>query len=177
MAVNTTLDFALLGLLADGQASGYALRRVFQTTPLGRYSDSPGSIYPALHRLERQGLVAGRTARGGRRQRVLHLTAAGRRALTQWATAPLTLADSEGKDSELALRLALMSSIAPRHLRRFLREYAEVLEERARLFGAAVREMAPKLSASNRLAVDLGLFEMKSRARWCRARLAKAGRR
>ena len=47
------LGYALLGLLHQKPSSGYALRRVFATTPMGTFSDSPGAIYPALGRLER----------------------------------------------------------------------------------------------------------------------------
>jgi len=68
-AARPPLDYALLGLLNKRPAAGYALRRLFQTTPLGVYSDSPGSIYPALRRLHRLGLVAGAREREGRRRR------------------------------------------------------------------------------------------------------------
>jgi DNA-binding PadR family transcriptional regulator len=49
----------------------------------GGHVDLPtGTVYPALHRLERAGLVrASWSAAGGRRRRVYQLTAAGRRAL------------------------------------------------------------------------------------------------
>ena len=37
--------------------SGYDLRKIFTTTAMGSFSDSPGAIYPALARLEANGLV------------------------------------------------------------------------------------------------------------------------
>ena len=49
----TNLEHLLLGLLHQKPASGYALRKSFATTPLGHYSDSPASIYPALNRPRR----------------------------------------------------------------------------------------------------------------------------
>jgi DNA-binding PadR family transcriptional regulator len=48
----TTLGYALLGLIRAEPRTGYALRMVFETTPMGSYSSSPGSIYPALKSLE-----------------------------------------------------------------------------------------------------------------------------
>ena len=54
----TTLEYALLGLLHQGAMSGYDLRKIFESTAMGSYSGSPGAIYPALRRLEKQGLVA-----------------------------------------------------------------------------------------------------------------------
>jgi DNA-binding PadR family transcriptional regulator len=89
----SSLEAALVGLLARGPASGYELRKVFQTTPLAAYSDSPGAVYPALRRLEKRGLVSGREAAGGRRRKQLRLTATGRAWAQRWAAAPVTTAD------------------------------------------------------------------------------------
>jgi DNA-binding PadR family transcriptional regulator len=84
----TPLSYALLGLVKMEPRSGYALRKVFETTPLGSYSSSPGSIYPALKALQTQGLVE---ARGGdaRGKGLYHLTAGGRAAFEAWLAAPV----------------------------------------------------------------------------------------
>ena len=37
------LGRALLGLLQQGQSSGYDIRRLFTQTPMGTFSDSPGA--------------------------------------------------------------------------------------------------------------------------------------
>jgi DNA-binding PadR family transcriptional regulator len=50
----------------------------------GAFDLPTGTVYPALHRLERGGLVRGSWSDGpGRRRRVYELTAAGRAALTE----------------------------------------------------------------------------------------------
>jgi DNA-binding PadR family transcriptional regulator len=56
----TPLEYAVLGLLHQSEQSGYDLRKVFAATALGNYSSSPGTVYPALKRLEKRGLVGGR---------------------------------------------------------------------------------------------------------------------
>ena len=56
---NSLLGFALLGLIFEQPRSGYDLRKIFTTTAMGSFSDSPGAIYPALARLEANGLVRG----------------------------------------------------------------------------------------------------------------------
>ncbi len=56
----TPLGYALLGLVRLRPRSGYDLRRVFESTPMAYFSSSPGAIYPALGRLERGGLIAGK---------------------------------------------------------------------------------------------------------------------
>src|SRR5215470_12340617 len=83
------LEYALLALVRRYQpCSGYDLRKIFTNTPMGSFSDSPGAIYPALQRLEKQGFVRGQLqpASGRRRRRVFRPTASGKRAFRAWQT-------------------------------------------------------------------------------------------
>ena len=49
---HSDLSHLLLGMIRRGPRTGYELRRILKETPLGRFSDSPGSVYPVLERLE-----------------------------------------------------------------------------------------------------------------------------
>jgi DNA-binding PadR family transcriptional regulator len=61
------------------------------------YRISPGTLYPLLHRLEADGLIAGRDALvDGRVLRRYHATARGRRVLTQLRGVISELADEVG---------------------------------------------------------------------------------
>ena len=42
----TSLEYALLGLIHMQPQSGYDLRKIFETTPMGHYSSSPGAMAP-----------------------------------------------------------------------------------------------------------------------------------
>ena len=76
------LDLILLGVLARGPAHGYAVITAVRETTGGDLELTEGAVYPALHRLEDRGLLAGDWDRaGGRRRRVYSLTAAGEQAL------------------------------------------------------------------------------------------------
>ncbi len=76
------LDGILLAVLEPGPRHGYAIMEELRMNSLGLVDLPTGTVYPALHRLERAGLVRGSwSAAGGRRRRVYELTAAGRRAL------------------------------------------------------------------------------------------------
>ncbi len=55
----TPLRLAILGLVAMHPQSGYDLRKIFETTPMGNFSSSPGAIYPALKSLEKKGRGGG----------------------------------------------------------------------------------------------------------------------
>ncbi len=76
------LDGLLLATLEDGPRHGYAVMEVLRAGSDGRFDLPTGTVYPALHRLERAGLIRGRwSSVGGRRRRSYELTAAGRRTL------------------------------------------------------------------------------------------------
>lgn len=77
------LDLLLLATLRDaGPAHGYAIIACLRDQSSGAFDLPEGTVYPALHRLERDGLVASEwDASAPRRRRVYQLTAAGARAL------------------------------------------------------------------------------------------------
>src|SRR5690349_81547 len=80
------LDLLLLSVLARGPAHGYAVVSALRDASDGAFDLPEGTVYPALHRLERQRwLVArwerGSDAGGSRRRKVYSLTAAGHQAL------------------------------------------------------------------------------------------------
>ncbi len=76
------LDGILLAVIEPAPCHGYAIMEALRERSGGQVNLPTGTIYPALHRLERAGLVkASWSADGGRRRRVYQLTPAGRRAL------------------------------------------------------------------------------------------------
>jgi DNA-binding PadR family transcriptional regulator len=76
------LDGLVLAVLAGGPAHGYAIIQALRTGSGGEFDLPEGTIYPALHRLERTGAVASTWSREhGRPRRVYHLTARGQHAL------------------------------------------------------------------------------------------------
>jgi DNA-binding PadR family transcriptional regulator len=76
------LDALLLALLASGPQHGYGVIAELRDRSEGELDLPEGTVYPALHRLERAGLLASRwSSEAGRRRRVYVLTSAGGRAL------------------------------------------------------------------------------------------------
>jgi DNA-binding PadR family transcriptional regulator len=77
------LDAMLLAALDDGPRHGYAVMEALRQSTAGRLDLPTGTIYPALHRLEAAGLIAGSwSVVAGRRRRMYQLTAAGSGALS-----------------------------------------------------------------------------------------------
>lgn len=80
------LDLLLLSVLARGPAHGYAVISALRDRSEGTFDLPEGTVYPALHRLERARLLSarwqrGENAGGGRRRKVYVLTTAGEAAL------------------------------------------------------------------------------------------------
>ena len=83
------LDLMLLAALDAGPRHGYGVIEHIRRSSGGHFDYPEGTVYPALHRLEAEGLL--RSAwndEGGRRRRVYEITARGRTALdgrrSQW---------------------------------------------------------------------------------------------
>ena len=73
----------VLAILAEGESYGYAIIKRVSELSGGHLLWTDGMLYPVLHRLERNGLVAATwgSAENGRRRRYYRLTAEGRRQL------------------------------------------------------------------------------------------------
>lgn len=78
------VDLLLLSAVAGGPAHGYAIAETLRVRSRQAFDLPEGTLYPALHRLERSGLLSSRWSdESGRRRRVYQLTAKGRRVLAQ----------------------------------------------------------------------------------------------
>jgi DNA-binding PadR family transcriptional regulator len=90
-AVKGYLDPVILAVLAGGALHGYAVIEELKARSGGELDLPEGTVYPALHRLERRGLLRSSwTTAQGRRRRIYRLTASGRRELAsrtrEWRT-------------------------------------------------------------------------------------------
>ncbi|MGI5348879.1 PadR family transcriptional regulator [Streptomyces sp. CA-250714] len=87
-AVRGHLDGLLLAVLEAGPLHGYAIITAVQERSGGALELRTGTVYPALNRLERLGLLASDwQSVGERRRRCYSLTEAGRRTLSDERTA------------------------------------------------------------------------------------------
>jgi PadR family transcriptional regulator, regulatory protein PadR len=81
-ALKGHLDVLVLGVLREEPAHGYAVIDALRRRSGGAFDLAEGTVYPVLHRLEAEGLLASAwTVASGRRRRVYRLTRRGRGAL------------------------------------------------------------------------------------------------
>jgi len=80
-----TLDFLILKTLSWGEMHGFELARWIQQATDDALRIEEGTLYPALHRLDRKGLIVGEwgVSDRGRRAKFYRLTASGERVLRQ----------------------------------------------------------------------------------------------
>lgn len=99
-----TLDLLVLKVLALGPLHGLGVARRIEQVTRGAFEVKPGSLFPALYRMEHAGWLASSwgQSESNRRARYYRLTAAGRRRLkTETA---------EWERVSLAMRLVLQAS-------------------------------------------------------------------
>jgi transcriptional regulator len=79
-----TLDLLILQTLQWGPRHGYGITQAIRTHSGDVLQVETGSLYPALHRLKRQGLIAAswKVSDSNQRVREYRLTPAGKRQLT-----------------------------------------------------------------------------------------------
>lgn len=90
-ALKGHLDLLLLAILAEGPAHGYAVIESLRNRSNGTFDLPEGTIYPALHRLENQGLLHSSWLEDSpRRKRIYQLTPKGHQMLArrqeEWKT-------------------------------------------------------------------------------------------
>ena len=174
MRALTNLEYAILGLLRQRPQSGYDLCKTFESTPMGHYSSSPGSIYPALNRLERRKLVAGVVEKETslRPRKTCSLTQDGERMLSDWLLQPVTRDDVVRNSDGLMLRFGFMGAIADkRDVLRFLDEL--VTECRTVIRGLSEHHRGMSATPSRRggvatghLALGYGIESYRGLVRW-----------
>jgi PadR family transcriptional regulator PadR len=92
-----TLDLLILKALTAGQLHGLGVSRRIEQMTKGTFSVQPGSLFPALHRLEEAGALASswQPSENNRRAKYYELTKVGRRRLgdetAQWNRVALAM--------------------------------------------------------------------------------------
>ena len=93
-----TLDLLILKALAAGELHGLGVSRRIEQITRGTFRVQPGSLFPALHRLEESGALSSswQPSENNRRAKFYSLTKAGRKRLgdetAQWHRVAIAIA-------------------------------------------------------------------------------------
>ncbi|GAA1691929.1 PadR family transcriptional regulator [Fodinicola feengrottensis] len=176
-----SLRHALLGLLAEGPASGYDLTKQFEGSLMQwAWHTTHSHVYPELRRMTEDELVEV-VATASRGRKTYGITDPGRQELRRWLLAdPLT---EEAVRSEAALRMFLLGNLEPAEAIKILQDYADRTTQRLETMQAQINQ-APAQWRDNpfavgRLVAERGLRTLpavRDWALWCIEQLSQAQR-
>lgn len=168
-------EYAMLAAIAHGSKSGYDLNKWFERVASHFCTAGFSSVYPALGKFERAGLVVHEevTSDRGPKRKVYSLTTKGRRALLEWAAEPA--GPPEVRDEQLvkALSYGMLSEETARGL---LEEARRLHEGRLAYFGERERglesrrergEISKEAYLGTKLTLMRGISAEESYVGWC----------
>jgi len=166
----TLLDYAILGLIQGKPLSGYAIRKLFEETGLGNYSSSPGTIYPALKRLQKFELIKkneqGKTS--------FEITTDGIRILKNWFLKPVTKIEVVKKTDELLLRFAFMEALVDKKQKIiFLTTFRDLLNSYVKELQTYYNNESDKMPLHGRLSFQYGIDSSKTTLKWCKKAISQ----
>lgn len=144
-----------LGLLCTGEASGYDLKKQFESTFKHFYPAGYGSIYPSLADLANRGLVTCREMPQDKKpdRKVYRITPEGREAFT----AALHEADPEHKlRSEYLVAMYFVDFLEPRRLEQMLTGWRESLGDGVTRLDSIEQNVGEDAPAGTRFVLGFG---------------------
>lgn len=152
--------------------TAHFIRTCFRNSPAKRFSDSAGSVYPMMKRLEARGLIESVVKKEGQRKvRYYQVTESGREALRLWIGPPVSDSAMLTVDP-LRTRMLYLGHISKANRRRWFEELETMLNEKLEAISDQKRTHpadSPDL-VFLKLADENAMMEIKTRLKW----LAKA---
>jgi DNA-binding PadR family transcriptional regulator len=167
----STLSFAILGLISQRPLTGYDIRKVFATTPMGHFSSSPGAIYPALRRIEKVRWVRSRAGEGKtHRQRMLYeITPRGLDTLKEHISRSVAREDIIRHLDDLMMRFAFMDGLMGREQTvQFLQDFASQIDGYVAVLRGYLGSVEDIMPPCGRLALENGIQGYEMNAQWAR---------
>jgi PadR family transcriptional regulator, regulatory protein AphA len=160
-----SLRHGLLGLLAQGPASGYDLLKIFELSLANVWAATQSQLYTELNRLAEAGLVTV-VAEGPRGRKEYDISEEGREELRRWLT---EVEPTVSPRSDMLLRVFFLGEVSQAEAKAYLLDRARVAAENfERLNG--VRKIAEEgddsLSLHGRLALEYGLRASAMQKEW-----------
>ncbi len=163
----TDLDYSILGLLNQNPLSGYRIRMIFSTTALGNFSSSPGTIYPALTRLVKIGLIEKKKQSKTKNQEIFYITKKGISALTEWILKPIIKNDITKRIEMVLLRIAFMDALNIKERKqKFLESFKVSIQNYIFELKDYYSKESSNMPMSGRLAFEHGIESYQLTLKW-----------
>ena len=160
-----TTEMILLGMMHEKSLTGYEMKKICQEQFMHYTDINLSSIYSTLKRLEKEGLIKGKTVQGERMEKnVFTITDLGKKQFK--ALIEKHLSDASFHGLEFNAALSFLNHIDKKHLR-------EILEARKKTFLSYLERMhsvgEEKCKANlekHKILLDRGMMHMKAELSW-----------
>ena len=162
-----SLRHALLGLLADGPASGYDLLKVFDRSLAFVWPATQSQLYGELNRMADDGLIVV-SHQGPRGRKDYSITGEGRAELEHWIT---DVEPDRVRRNDAMLRVFFLGAVGPEQAKAYLEREAAVHEDLERLLATIARDTELDTDDFNRyghLVIESGQRYAHAQAQWAR---------
>lgn len=164
----TNLDYSILGLLLAAPMTSYAIRMIFETTAMGNYSSSPGTIYPATKKLKKLDLLIQRN----KKSRLLEITNEGKLQLKLWLTRQISINEISKSSHILILKFAFMDHlVSKKEKESFLESFAILTKAYLTSLEKYHESEGNQMPLHGRLSFEYGIASFKSQLSWAKSAL------
>jgi PadR family transcriptional regulator, regulatory protein AphA len=169
--------YAILGMLALGEKSGYDIRKSMEASISNFWSESYGQIYPILKQLLAEGLVSAYNDNTDtKRERIIYKpTEQGLQELQEWLRKPVEPAPLR---EELLLKIFFGRYMAKTDLLEHLRQHREDLQKTMRKYEQIEAFLQAKEAEGQSgvifslITLNLGKQRTKAQINWCEESIA-----
>jgi DNA-binding PadR family transcriptional regulator len=163
--LSSELEFLILGMVAQGINSGYAMRLEMQRMRGGRWSAESGSVYRVLRRLEAGGFLklVRKVGVPNRERTEYELTTLGQSAIQNWLVMPVPSDELELLFDPLRTRTVYLELLPPEQRLRAVRNW---IHQNKRLIADLEAETEGKPPSMKNLASSNVLQLARARQNW-----------
>ncbi|RLD81962.1 MAG: hypothetical protein DRJ07_08670 [Bacteroidetes bacterium] len=167
----TTVDYIILGLLQQQLLTGYGIRMIFETTAIGSYSSSPGTVYPAVNKLKKLGFIKDINSPDGKKLQLTY-TSQGKTELQKWLKQDISDEDIAKRMDILILRFGFMEDIVahPEKLK-FIKSFIEKISTYLKGLKNYHKQESSNMPTQGRLAFEFGIETISASLKWAKRAL------
>jgi DNA-binding PadR family transcriptional regulator len=163
--------YAILGILNIASASGYDVKKYFDTVMPGIWHENYGHIYPTLRRLSEDGLIRILAAEPDTTKIRYAITETGQAELLTWLRAQT---DPQPARSEFMLKLLFSDQMAQSELAAMIHDYGETFTKSLSNYRlmekeltAGIPEISPTRTPFLLSVLRSGIIHCESMIAWC----------
>ncbi|MEL6252084.1 MAG: PadR family transcriptional regulator [Bacteroidota bacterium] len=162
----TYIDYVMLGIIQQEARSGYGILKSLKELRPGSFSSSPGTIYPALKRLKKFGLVRDNSSPNSKKK-LFSLSSRGQVFLIAWLLDPISMEDVKKRKEELLLRFAFMDELVSQtEKKHFLNSFQLRIKSFIQQMEKELSKEDPEKNSHQRLMIEHQIASYKATLKW-----------